>query len=572
MSDYNKNLEGAERIDLLSSIGTEKVIKTTLTRKVSFAGKTQILPVYKVRLDCLYYNDQNDRIATWISKYKADNGADSLQKLSRKEFNEIIEGFIYESNPESITKTQKNIVLIGQREPGVTLSDGRIVDGNRRFTCLRRIQRDQDEPVYFETVLMDVDIQEDKKQIKLLELAIQHGEEKKVDYDLIDYAIGTYTDVEKTKLLTIEEYANSTNETPSEVKKRIDIAKIICECLSYFRVPEQFHIAREYQVYSLFQEMMAPLKQLPEDDRTQLKTIVFNNVLLRALIDQRKFIRDIKTLIKNDTYSMYFDDQAIINEQIQEAFSDIVVKSKEDLDSFALSNESIAEEMQMSMQKALLRSRRQQLKAKPAENVAKSFSLMTEFDTRTLDRMDEGEKVILKREMDHLSEVIDNYREKLAPDKEKNDESITNKTVLINDQTDFCEQIENKEIINKKKRYYIAKSNAEDPIFICLDSFKRITTLSFTISVSAIKENDKQNNSNDICLFFLNNDNEIISDCNECKITVGEIVKCKFVLNGKASEENEVYLAIKYQGDAEEELQRIIPFSVNISFTGDFEL
>ena len=33
---------------------------------------------------------------------------------------------------------------------------------------------------YFETVIMDMDIREDKKQIKLLELAIQHGEEKRL--------------------------------------------------------------------------------------------------------------------------------------------------------------------------------------------------------------------------------------------------------------------------------------------------------------------------------------------------------------------------------------------------------
>ena len=82
-------------------------------------------------------------------------------------YNRIIENFITESNPEAIQKTQKNIALVGQREPGVTLADGRIVDGNRRFTCLRRMQRESADPVYFETVIMEMDIREDKKQIKL---------------------------------------------------------------------------------------------------------------------------------------------------------------------------------------------------------------------------------------------------------------------------------------------------------------------------------------------------------------------------------------------------------------------
>ena len=175
-----------EEGSLLKLVGTEMVQKTSLTRKVTYAGKTVVYPVYRVRLDALFYNDQNDRIATWITRYESENGKDALSGLNIEIYNRIIENFIVESNPEAITKTQKNIALVGQREPGVTLADGRIVDGNRRYTCLRRIQRDNSEPVYFETVIMDMDIREDKKQIKLLELAIQHGEEKKVDYDLID--------------------------------------------------------------------------------------------------------------------------------------------------------------------------------------------------------------------------------------------------------------------------------------------------------------------------------------------------------------------------------------------------
>ena len=220
---------------LLQLVGSDAVKKTTLTRKVTYGGKTVVYPVYRVRLDKLYYNDQNDRIATWISRYESENGKGALSVLDTDNYNRIIENFICESNLDAIQKTQKNILVLGQREPGVTLADGRIVDGNRRFTCLRRIQRDSSEPVYFETVIMDMDIQEDKKQIKLLELGIQHGEEKKVDYDLIDYAVGTYRDIVQTKLITIEEYASSANETKANVKKRIEIAEVINDFAKFMK-------------------------------------------------------------------------------------------------------------------------------------------------------------------------------------------------------------------------------------------------------------------------------------------------------------------------------------------------
>lgn len=395
---------------LLQLVGSDAVKKTTLTRKVTYGGKTVVYPVYLVRLDKLYYNDQNDRIATWISRYESENGKGVLSVLDTDSYNRIIENFICESNLDAIQKTQKNILVLGQREPGVTLADGRIVDGNRRFTCLRRIQRDSSEPVYFETVIMDMDIQEDKKQIKLLELGIQHGEEKKVDYDLIDYAVGTYRDIVQTKLITIEEYASSANETKANVKKRIEIAEVINDFLKYIRLSEQYHVAREYQVYSLFQEMMAPLKKLDIDEKKQLKIIVFNNVMMNAVSDQRKFIRDIKALINSGTYKSYFDDQKRLANIIRNKYSTTTVRSKDDIDRFVLENSAIKEELQMSMNHALLKSSFQIQKTKPVEKVTESISLMIEIDSRLFNKLDMDEKEKLKSELDELARIVDKFR------------------------------------------------------------------------------------------------------------------------------------------------------------------
>ena len=398
---------------LLKLVGTDTVQPTTLTRKVTYAGKTVVYPVYKVRLDALYFNDQNDRIATWITQYESENGKDSLSSLNTDIYNRIIENFVTDSNPEAIQKTQKNIALVGQREPGVTLADGRIVDGNRRYTCLRRIQRTQAESVYFETVLMDMDIREDKKQIKLLELAIQHGEEKKVDYDLIDFAIGTYRDVVQTQLLTIKEYAASTNEQPADVRKRIEIAEVICEFLEYIGLPEQYHVAREFQVYSLFQEMIPLLRSLEDQEKAELKRIAFNNALMRAIPDQRKFIRDIKGLIRSDSYREYFEDQKKWDAEIQEQLKDAEIHSKEDLEAFASEHTDIADNLSMSMERALLRSRSQKLKEKPSENVAKSIALMMDIDTRFFNRLGIEEKENLKAGLDELVRIAETFKELL---------------------------------------------------------------------------------------------------------------------------------------------------------------
>ena len=225
------------------------ISKTSLSRKLTIGGITKAYPVYRVRIDQLYYNDQNDRIATWITQYKNDVSNISFSELPREEYNKIIEKFIIDSNPTAIEKTKRNIALVNQREPGVVLADGRIIDGNRRYTCLRLLHEEDPSIDYFETVILDDSEENNQKQIKMLELAIQHGEEQRVDYNQIDMAIGAYHDIIETELLTIEEYSSSTNEPINDVKRRLATAQLIIEFLEFMTVPKQYHIAREMQVY-----------------------------------------------------------------------------------------------------------------------------------------------------------------------------------------------------------------------------------------------------------------------------------------------------------------------------------
>lgn len=72
---------------LVDGLEEKTVFKTELTKQLSIDNHTEVYPVYKIRLDKLYYNDQNDRIATWISQYKADNKINSIDMKNKEEYN-----------------------------------------------------------------------------------------------------------------------------------------------------------------------------------------------------------------------------------------------------------------------------------------------------------------------------------------------------------------------------------------------------------------------------------------------------------------------------------------------------
>lgn len=537
-------------MSLLEIYDESIVAKTTLSRKLTLGGVTKAYPVYKVRLDKLFYNDQNDRIATWITQYKNDTKNISFSDLSREEYNNIIEQFIIDSNPTAIEKTKNNIALVNQREPGVVLADGRIVDGNRRFTCLRLLNKEDESVQYFETVILDASAENDQKQIKMLELAIQHGEEQRVDYNMIDMAIGAYHDIVETELLTINEYAESTNMPMAEVKRMIDIAILIIEFLEFMGIPKQYHIAREMQVYTAFYELIALLKRCEDkQSKDELKKSVFSNMMMGSFTDLKKFIRNIKSMMDSGTYFSYIKKQVRIADEIEEKKKERTISNKKDLDEFVKENEELSEDLQISMERSLLQSKKEQTKSRPSQIVNKSLSMLMDIDTRIFDKLSEGEKEKLHTQLHKLTDAVSLIEEEVNSDgtitEEKTEEAPKNCLIL-------------------------AQRHIEEPYVYCADA-KAITNLSFYLPFSAFKYMENQSNDVDAIVYFVNETFENLCPLQEIHITSGEITKVNFSLNASASNLKECFLVIKSTKDSLYEAQQIIKHNIKIAFSVDFD-
>lgn len=537
-------------MNLLEIFDESIVAKTTLSRKLTLGRVTKAYPVYRVRLDKLFYNDQNDRIATWITQYKNDENNVSFSELSREDFNKIIEKFIIDSNPSAIEKTKNNIALVNQREPGVVLADGRIIDGNRRFTCLRLLNAEDSSVQYFETVILDASIENNQKQIKMLELAIQHGEEQRVDYNLIDMAIGAYHDIVETELLSIDEYVSSTNIPLTEVKKRLETAKLIIEFLEFMDVPAQYHIAREMQVYSVFYEMVSLIKRCDTlEGKQDLKRSVFSNVMMGSFADQRKYIRNVKAMMDSGLYSSYIKKQVKIADEIEAKKKESSITSKKDLEIFVSNNEDLTEELQVSMDRSLLQSKKAQTKSRPSQIVTKSLSMLMDIDTRIIDTLSENEKEKLSTQLHKLTNAVSMISDDIAIDDNHEENTITETQV--------------------KGRLYVAERHTDEPIVICEEN-KIITNLNFSLYFSALKYNESQTDCVNAFVYFVNDQYEELCPLQEINLIAGEHTKVNFSLNASASSLDNCLLVIKSTKDSINEAQQITKFNIKIAFNIEF--
>ena len=399
---------------LKDGIAQHTVEKTTLTRKLTLDGLTKAYPVYKVRLDQLFYNEQNDRIATWISQYRAQHDGHAPDASDREHYNAVIEKFIVDSNPDAIRKTQNNIEMVDQREPGVVLADGRIIDGNRRFTCLRELAKKNDRFGYFEAVILDRNIESSAKQIKLLELSIQHGEENKVDYNPIDRLVGVYNDITATGLLSVEEYARSTNETEGEVRKRVEVANLMVEFLEFINAPKQFYIARDLQLYYPLEELLKLIKKCSTvDEAEDLKNAVFTNILMQTNGDMTRFVRHIKSVIGTEYQDEFLQEQQGIAAQVIETLPPQGKVTTESLRETVRSNTEAVRALERSMDKALTKAKKTETKNRPILLAEKATTFLEGIDTNILAKLTDSELQRLKQQLSRLEDAVRSIREYL---------------------------------------------------------------------------------------------------------------------------------------------------------------
>lgn len=382
------------------------VIPTEVTRKLTMDGITKIYQVYKIKLSCLYYNDQNDRIATWISKYKADNNLENFDLNDIEAYNSVIQQFIINSNPGAIDKTKANINMVDQREPGVVLNDGRIIDGNRRFTCLRLLAEKDEHFDWFEAVILDKDINDNRKEIKMLELMIQHGEEGKIDYNPIDRLVGIYNDIIDKKLLTISEYARSTNESEAEVRKKMTLANLMVEFLEYINAPKQFYIARDLELDGPLIELAAILKKCPDEDtRQKMKISMFSNILMKPEGDITRFVRQVKSVVETDYLDDFIEEQIEIAEQIAEEIPENVTDSKA-INEGVRRNEQLKSRLSHSMEKVVTKVKRTETRNRPALMVEKSIISLDSIDLKIIERLERDELIVLQDKVEELKAKI----------------------------------------------------------------------------------------------------------------------------------------------------------------------
>lgn len=329
-------------MNILERATANQLKVTGATKKVSITGQiNDQYTVYQIPLEYLYYNDQNGRINTAYKQYLAEHPSLSPEP-GDSEYNEIFEDFIYNSNSQALDDTLVSIKEKTQQEPAVVLPDGRVIDGNRRFTALRRFEKESKISKTMDAIIIPLDSRNDQKVIKELELDLQLGREEKVPYSPIDRIFDVYNTICVTKIMNMEEYKKASGAGNTKgIKRDIRLAELILRFIGIVspggNAIDKFYLARDLKLDGPIEEIESTISKMEDSDKEAITDAVLVQLAVAKTgayqLEPKLVMRQLKTnVLKNpSTLAHYLSAVDEKVDVVMDAFEDNPIKTAGDL-------------------------------------------------------------------------------------------------------------------------------------------------------------------------------------------------------------------------------------------------
>ena len=383
------------------------VRKTDNSERKFIGGENQDCPIYEVRVDKLHFNVQNGRIATFISRYQAEHPEGLPQEQT--ELDNLIADMIEADNPKHLKTTMLDIKNKGQQQSAIILTNGVVIDGNRRFTCLRKLSAAENTLRMLRCCVFPDTY--DENAIKGLELEIQLGEDTKQEYDAISRLVDIDRWVNEGRM-TAEEYAKHANMKQSKMKNCLAQIDMLKDFLEFCEAPGAFHIAQDLKLQGPIESLTNGLVKVKnKDKREEIKNAVFVNLMCQTFGDATRGVREfIDNLIADDKLREEQLDYAVeVLERLAEKPEDVVVTTEYLRDAFG-SDTRLKEGMKASRNVARAKAGNRKIKNGQVRAVRNALSDVNDVDVEILHKLEPEQLVDMQ---DGLQSLLEKAQEVL---------------------------------------------------------------------------------------------------------------------------------------------------------------
>ena len=381
------------------------VHETDNVETLTIDGHRDSYKVYEIRVDKLKYNIRNGRIATYITRHKQEKG--ELPEDGTEEMNTLIEKFIEEGNPQRLKKTRLDIKAKGQQRPAVVLSDGTIIDGNRRFTCMRQLQRKEGNPRYLRCFVLDSAL--DDKSLKGLELELQFGQDEKVAYDPVSRLVDIYEWCRVGDMET-EFYRTKSGMAKSEMDSLLGQVDLMIEFLQFINADGQFHIVQDLKLQGPLEALYNAIRKCHDEDKIEdLKIAVFSNCLTKSVGDSTRHVRRVCDIALSAEGDEFLEEQIEIAQGVLEKLEDLPEGKDVDI-SFVRdvirADNDIIRRQDASFERAQRLMNNEKVKSGQVKEVEKARLGLEKVETELLPKLSQEALSSIKESLSGIKELV----------------------------------------------------------------------------------------------------------------------------------------------------------------------
>lgn len=296
------NSQNAKKIDVYIR-DFEDTCKLKYTERVRIQDTMVEIPVYRIPLECLYYNIANGRFAKEYLKIKQQ----LHRELDPEDLGDVkeIEKMLLDQSTSKTNWLKNNLKDVGQEEPGIITHDGYVINGNRRMSVLKLLALEDSKFGYMNVGRLPENVSE--SDIYKIELGKQMARDQKLDYGPMNELLKIEHGIKSG--LTPEQIANTIGYSKEEIIEKIDRLELIKEYLDFVGEPDNFAAAEnindhfiDLQDY-IFSKRKKKQQEFTPIELLDIKQIAFSTMKAGVL---SKHLRKIPKMVNNSKIKPIF--------------------------------------------------------------------------------------------------------------------------------------------------------------------------------------------------------------------------------------------------------------------------
>ena len=205
----------------------------------------------------------------------------------------------------------------------------------------------------------------------------------------------------------------------------IDRANLMVEFLEFIDMSEHYYLARDWDLDGPLGEITAVLNKIKsEEEREDLKNIIFTNIAAKPDTDMTRYIRKIKNLVNTPQFRPFIEDNLKLSERFLEKFDNEEEKTVEFINKEVRGDVELRDELRNTYDKYQEKVKKRNSINAPKNQIEKAIDALQNIDFEIVLRLnDESDYPQFLNSLEMLEEEVKNIKNEVYGNVSSSNES-----------------------------------------------------------------------------------------------------------------------------------------------------